>query len=129
MKKIGYLILAINILSCSGAGGGVARTSSLDISYAPKRVERVIEERKKEEKKEKNEVHFYEIEGKDNKNIRLIVSQLNDKLRKNFSNYNYLNETHAKLVLDSFLSHGKNGINNDDIQFHHSEGELSLIHI
>ncbi|WP_392445852.1 hypothetical protein ACF3OF_02645 [Sneathia vaginalis] len=51
MKKIGYLILAINILSCSGAGGGVARTSSLDISYAPKRVERVIEERKKEERK------------------------------------------------------------------------------
>ena len=47
MKKIGYLILAINILSCSGAGGGVARTSSLDTSYAPKRVERVIEERKK----------------------------------------------------------------------------------
>lgn len=116
MKKIGYLILAINILSCSGAGGGVARTSSLDISYAPKRVERVIEERKKEErkieerkieekkeKKEKNEVHFFEIEGKDNKNIRLIVSQLNDKLRKNFSNYDYLNETHAKLVLDSFF--------------------------
>ena len=51
MKKIGYLILAINILSCSGAGGGVARTSSLDISYAPKRVERVIEERKKRRKK------------------------------------------------------------------------------
>lgn len=138
MKKIGYLILAINILSCSGAGGGVARTSSLDTSYVPKRVERVIEERKKEErkieekkekkeKKEKNEVHFFEIEGKDNKNIRLIVSQLNDKLRKNFSNYDYLNETHAKLVLDSFLSHGKNGINNDDIQFHHSEGEYNGI--
>lgn len=55
MKKIGYLILAINILSCSGTGGGVARTSSLDISYAPtpKRVERVIEERKKRRKERK----------------------------------------------------------------------------
>lgn len=51
MKKIGYLILALNILSCSGTGGGVARTSSLDISYAPKRLERVIEERKIEERK------------------------------------------------------------------------------
>lgn len=135
MKKIGYLILAINILSCSGAGGGVARTSSLDTSYAPKRVERVIEERKKEErkieekkeKKEKNEVHFFEIEGKDNKNIRLIVSQLNDKLRRDFWKYDSLNETHAKLVLDSFLSNGKNGINNNDIQFHHSEGEYNGI--